>query len=321
MRVISVQNIIILDDMSYMRYRVKDLLEEKDIKVYEASTSFEFFNKLYEKKDNIDLIILELGLTREDGFEVVEKIRERNVDIPIVILTKVNTRDAFAKVIREGISDYILKPFDNKVLLDRIVKTIKESKGSKEQVSTEKESKVQKIYINEDNENTNEVKEEVFKEKEIIDLNVKEEELPEEFKIYFVDELNKAKTDNTKVSSVIFTLIKNTDEEEKIDVKESYITLTDVFYKGIKDIFKGPNFITKHGLLTFVGVLPNCDEDKVEDMKNKIQEKYKMLSLIYPQLSQYHVGYGNVTYPVDGDTVEELLDKLMDKMRENIKLK
>ncbi|ENK0556404.1 response regulator [Clostridium botulinum] len=315
------QNIIILDDMSYMRYRVKDLLEEKDIKVYEASTSFEFFNKLYEKKDNIDLIILELGLTREDGFEVVEKIRERNVDIPIVILTKVNTRDAFAKVIREGISDYILKPFDNKVLLDRIVKTIKESKGSKEQVSTEKESKVQKIYINEDNENTNEVKEEVFKEKEIIDLNVKEEELPEEFKIYFVDELNKAKTDNTKVSSVIFTLIKNTDEEEKIDVKESYITLTDVFYKGIKDIFKGPNFITKHGLLTFVGVLPNCDEDKVEDMKNKIEEKYKMLSLIYPQLSQYHVGYGNVTYPVDGDTVEELLDKLMDKMRENIKLK
>ncbi|EKS4343705.1 response regulator [Clostridium sporogenes] len=315
------QNIIILDDMSYMRYRVKDLLEEKDIKVYEASTSFEFFNKLYEKKDNIDLIILELGLTREDGFEVVEKIRERNVDIPIVILTKVNTRDAFAKVIREGISDYILKPFDNKVLLDRIVKTIKESKGSKEQVSTEKESKIQKIYINEDNENTNEAKEEVVKEKEIIDLNVKEEELPEEFKIYFVDELNKAKTDNTKVSSVIFTLIKNTDEEEKIDVKESYITLTDVFYKGIKDIFKGPNFITKHGLLTFVGVLPNCDEDKVEDMKNKIEEKYKMLSLIYPQLSQYHVGYGNVTYPVDGDTVEELLDKLMDKMRENIKLK
>lgn len=312
------QNIIILDDMSYMRYRVKDLLEEKDIKVYETSTSFEFFNKLYEKKDNIDLIILELGLTREDGFEVVEKIREKNMDIPIVILTKVNTRDAFAKVIREGISDYILKPFDNKVLLDRIVKTIKESKG---QVSTEKEYKVQKIYINEDNENTNEVKEEVVKEKEIIDLNVKEEELPEEFKIYFVDELNKAKTDNTKVSSVIFTLIKNTDEEEKIDVKESYITLTDVFYKGIKDIFKGPNFITKHGLLTFVGVLPNCDEDKVEDMKNKIQEKYKMLSLIYPQLSQYHVGYGNVTYPVDGDTVEELLDKLMDKMRENIKLK
>lgn len=101
MRVISVQNIIILDDMSYMRYRVKDLLEEKDIKVYEASTSFEFFNKLYEKKDNIDLIILELGLTREDGFEVVERIRERNVDIPIVILTKVNTRDAFAKVIRK----------------------------------------------------------------------------------------------------------------------------------------------------------------------------------------------------------------------------
>lgn len=306
------QNIIILDDMSYMRYRVKDLLEEKDIKVYEASTSFEFFNKFYEKKDNIDLIILELGLTREDGFEVVERIREKNVDIPIVILTKVNTRDAFAKVIREGISDYILKPFDNKILLNRILKTIKESKASQEEILIDNKPEVQEIYINEDSENINEVK-------EIIDFNVREEELPEEFKIYFVDELNRAKTNDKKVSSVIFTLIKNTDEEEKIDVKESYITLTEIFYKGIKDVFKAPNFITKHGLLTFVAVLPNYGEERVEEIKNKIQEKYKMLSLIYPQLSRYHVGYGNVTYPIDGNTVEELLDKLMDKMKENIK--
>jgi len=312
MRVISVQNIIILDDMSYMRYRVKDLLEEKDIKVYEASTSFEFFNKFYEKKDNIDLIILELGLTREDGFEVVERIREKNVDIPIVILTKVNTRDAFAKVIREGISDYILKPFDNKILLNRILKTIKESKASQEEILIDNKPEVQEIYINEDSENINEVK-------EIISFNVREEELPEEFKIYFVDELNRAKTNDKKVSSVIFTLIKNTDEEEKIDVKESYITLTEIFYKGIKDVFKAPNFITKHGLLTFVAVLPNYGEERVEEIKNKIQEKYKMLSLIYPQLSRYHVGYGNVTYPIDGNTVEELLDKLMDKMKENIK--
>ncbi|ENK1245070.1 response regulator [Clostridium botulinum] len=306
------QNIIILDDMSYMRYRVKDLLEEKDIKVYEASTSFEFFNKFYEKKDNIDLIILELGLTREDGFEVVERIREKNVDIPIVILTKVNTRDAFAKVIREGISDYILKPFDNKILLNRILKTIKESKAGQEEILIDNKPEVQEIYINEDSENINEVQ-------EIIDFNVREEELPEEFKIYFVDELNRAKTNDKKVSSVIFTLIKNTDEEEKIDVKESYITLTEIFYKGIKDVFKAPNFITKHGLLTFVAVLPNYGEERVEEIKNKIQEKYKMLSLIYPQLSKYHVGYGNVTYPIDGNTVEELLDKLMDKMKENIK--
>ncbi len=49
MRVISVQNIIILDDMSYMRYRVKDLLEEKDIKVYETSTSFEFLISFMKK--------------------------------------------------------------------------------------------------------------------------------------------------------------------------------------------------------------------------------------------------------------------------------
>ncbi|EJO5349141.1 response regulator [Clostridium botulinum] len=313
------QNIIILDDMSYMRYRVKDVLEEKDIKVYEASTAFEFFNKLYEKKEDIDLIIVEVGLTREDGFEVIERIRGKNIDIPIVILTKVNTRDAFAKVIREGISDYILKPFDNKVLLDRIVKTIKESKNDKDQLLTENESKVSKIYINEGSADINKDKEESIKAKEIVKLNGKQEELPEEFKIYFADELNKGKTDNKKVSSIMFTLIKNAHDDEKIDIKDSYITLTDVFYKGIKDIFKSPNFITKHGLLTFVTVLPNCDEEKVVEIKKKIEEKYRMLSLIYHKLSEYHVEYGTVTYPIDGSTGEELLEKLTNSMKENIK--
>ncbi|WP_251862465.1 response regulator [Clostridium sp. Marseille-Q2269] len=310
------QNIIILDDMSYMRYRVKELLEKKDIRVYEASTSFEFFNKLYEKKDNIDLIILEVGLIREDGFEVIERIRERNIDIPIVILTKVNTRDAFAKVIREGISDYILKPFDNRILLDRILKTIKESKSDKEEL---KENKTIEIHTNEDSVNVVQNKEELIKKKESIHLDDREKELPQEFQIYFLDELNIAKKDNTKISSIVFTLIKNTDEEEKIDIKESYITLTNVFYKGIKDIFKSPNFITKHGFLTFVTVLPNCNEKSVEEMKKRIEEKYNVLSLIYPQLSGYHVEYGNVTYPEDGDNAEELLNKLMNKMRENIK--
>ena len=107
MRVVTMENIIILDDMSYVRYRVKEVLEEKDIKVYEASTSFEFFNKLSEKKDNIDLIILEIGLIREDGIEVIEKIRQKNIDIPVMILTKMNTRESFAKAVKNGASDYV----------------------------------------------------------------------------------------------------------------------------------------------------------------------------------------------------------------------
>ena len=58
---------IILENLAYSRYRLKELLIENDIEVIEAYNSFDFFNRLYENRNSIDLIILELNLYGEDG--------------------------------------------------------------------------------------------------------------------------------------------------------------------------------------------------------------------------------------------------------------
>ncbi|PRR79199.1 Chemotaxis protein CheY [Clostridium liquoris] len=117
--------VIILENLAYSRYRLKELLIENDIEVIEAYNSFDFFNRLYENRNSIDLIILELNLYGEDGLQVMRKVKERNIDIPIMVVTSENKRKSFVESVRSGAADYILKPYDNNMLVDRITKCIK----------------------------------------------------------------------------------------------------------------------------------------------------------------------------------------------------
>ncbi len=272
--------VIILDDMAYVRYRVKQLLEGEGIEVYESSTAFDFFNKLYDKKDEINLIILEVGLSSEDGLEVLKKIKGRDLKIPIMILTKMNGRADFIKCIKEGTSEYILKPFNNKVLLERIGKLIKSYK--------EDANPGEVIYLN--------------------------------FQEYMVKQIKKAKEQRTKVSFMMVSLIKSklTSEGEKIDVKDAYLFLTDLLYEKLKDLFKVPDLFVKYGFSTFIGVLPNYNDNDIMETNKKIQEKYKELKIKDNRYKDYALECVFATYPEDGEEKQELLDSLTEKMKEKI---
>ncbi|KAA8674309.1 response regulator transcription factor [Clostridium sp. MT-14] len=269
--------VIILDDMAYMRYRVKDILEKTGIEVYESGTSFDFFNKLHDKKEEINLIILEVGLSNEDGFEVLRKIKARNLSIPIMILTKMNTRSAFIKCIKEGTSEYILKPFNNKVLLERINKLIKSSKNKDEQGEI--------IYLN--------------------------------FQQYITKQIIKARAENTKLSIIMVSLIKKyfTAADEKIDIKDNYLILMDSLYEKLRPIFKTPDLFEKYGFSTLVGVLPRCQKEKVLSIVNRIDGIYNRIKSIDEKYSEYHLEYSYVVFPDDGKDKSQLLDKLTSNMK------
>ncbi|HET9310759.1 MAG TPA: response regulator transcription factor [Actinomycetota bacterium] len=67
-----------------------------------------------------DLLILDIGLPLKDGFEVLREIRERDRDLPVVILTaRDSARDAVAGL-EGGADDYVRKPFPFDELLARV---------------------------------------------------------------------------------------------------------------------------------------------------------------------------------------------------------
>lgn len=62
--------------------------------------------------ETYDLVILDLGLPRMDGFQVLDRLRERDNDVPVLILTAQDTLENRVKGLDLGADDYLTKPFD-----------------------------------------------------------------------------------------------------------------------------------------------------------------------------------------------------------------
>ena len=61
---------------------------------------------------NYDLVILDLGLPKLDGFEILRRLRRRSSRVPVLVLTARDTLDERVKGLDLGADDYLTKPFD-----------------------------------------------------------------------------------------------------------------------------------------------------------------------------------------------------------------
>lgn len=79
------------------------------------------------KSSNPDLIILDLMLPKMNGYEVLQKIREKDEQIPILILSAKNTTEDKIKGLEFGVDDYLAKPFELDELILRVKRLMKQS--------------------------------------------------------------------------------------------------------------------------------------------------------------------------------------------------
>jgi two-component system alkaline phosphatase synthesis response regulator PhoP len=73
-----------------------------------------------------DLILLDYMMPDKDGLQVLREIRQTPglEDIPVIMLTAIAKNDIIKDALKLNVSDYLLKPFDLKNLLERIEKFI-----------------------------------------------------------------------------------------------------------------------------------------------------------------------------------------------------
>lgn len=63
-------------------------------------------------KESFDLVVLDLGLPKMSGLDVLKNMRERNIKTPVIILTARESIDDRVKGLDAGADDYLTKPFD-----------------------------------------------------------------------------------------------------------------------------------------------------------------------------------------------------------------
>src|SRR3569832_635393 len=81
-----------------------------------------------------DALLLDMGLPQKDGIELLRYLRSRGNHMPVMIVT---ARDAVADRVlglKEGVDDYLVKPFDLEVLIARLHALLRRARGHSEPV-------------------------------------------------------------------------------------------------------------------------------------------------------------------------------------------
>lgn len=115
--------ILILEDEPSLNEHISKFLEIKGYEVTSFDDGMEMLDNcnLYE----FDFFILDINVPSVDGFEVLEFLREKNIDIPVIMMSAMLGIDEITKAYSLGCSDYLKKPFELAELVLRIEVIIK----------------------------------------------------------------------------------------------------------------------------------------------------------------------------------------------------
>jgi two-component system response regulator PhoP len=119
--------LLLLEDQDELREQLVELLERHDFAIDACGDGME---GLYiAQKFNFDVAVIDLGLPRVSGLEIIRKIREEGRDYPILILTA--RADWTDKVdgLAAGADDYLVKPFHVQELIARLDAMLRRAQG------------------------------------------------------------------------------------------------------------------------------------------------------------------------------------------------
>ncbi len=103
---------------------VRLILDQEGYVVDSATSGSEALKKM--KNNTYNLFLLDIMMPEMSGWELLSRIQERNSTARIAFLTVLEADEEKIKVMKkQGVSDYIVKPFDREDLVKRIKKIIK----------------------------------------------------------------------------------------------------------------------------------------------------------------------------------------------------
>lgn len=113
------KTILVVDDEPKIRVLLKDFLEKEDFQVMEAANGKDTLQIFKDKKEEINLILLDVMIPFYDGWTVCREIRKTS-EVPIIMLTARSEDLDEAYGLEIGADDYIKKPIMPTTLIARI---------------------------------------------------------------------------------------------------------------------------------------------------------------------------------------------------------
>ncbi|MGB7876824.1 MAG: response regulator transcription factor [Anaerolineales bacterium] len=121
------KKILLIDDDPDFLQLTSHIFENAGAHVIMARDGLEGISKLFTHRPN--LIILDVMMPGQDGFEVCQRIRQIS-NTPLIMLTALNNEQEILKGLDAGADDFLSKPFNSEVLLARAKAVLRRSEQS-----------------------------------------------------------------------------------------------------------------------------------------------------------------------------------------------
>jgi two-component system, NtrC family, response regulator len=116
------ETILIVDDEKNYPLILSAILEEEGFETFTANSGRDALEIL--ASTDIDLVLTDMKMPSMDGIELLEKIKAKDQDLPVIMMTAHGTVDKAVEAMQKGAYSYILKPFDNDRLIIYVNKAV-----------------------------------------------------------------------------------------------------------------------------------------------------------------------------------------------------
>jgi two-component system response regulator FlrC len=126
----SMPVIVLVGQNTLVSSRIKNIFADQNMKICEADSRREL-SRILSQNHNIDLILTEIGVDTENGFngiKLIQQVKAQKGGTPVVMLSSIGKKEVITRCLREGAVGYILKPFQDEYLKEKVLKLIETEK-------------------------------------------------------------------------------------------------------------------------------------------------------------------------------------------------
>lgn len=118
------QTILMFERVKFLTSRIKKILDGIQVCVVEADSESVFFNSLNGICSNAALILLDLDMGQKSAMNFLIETKKKANATPIIIMTSETKKTLFIEATLQGATDFIIKPFTDKLLIEKIQKCL-----------------------------------------------------------------------------------------------------------------------------------------------------------------------------------------------------
>lgn len=115
--------VLVVDDESEVRQVMVRMLSNAGYRVSTASDGVEALATL--EREAIDLIVTDIGMPKADGMTVLRTVRDRNLELPVLLVTGAPTTESAIRAVRDRATEYLTKPLDPDTFMDAVQRALR----------------------------------------------------------------------------------------------------------------------------------------------------------------------------------------------------